>query len=526
MIFAPYCQTSNFTYVAVKTLAGVLQDGWDYVYDSAGNIATTQTSTGPANPATITKRSHNNLNQIDTLGGGGMTTIRGTLDEPGRVSVGITDQGDKPARMIESNRFEIELPLEEGSNSVSIAALDGSHNRSDHVFSIQVTARGAQSFSYDTNGNLESDGVRGYEWDSLSRLKKITWAAGKTTEFKYNALGQRCERIETDGATVTKTYHLFDGITPIDRRTGTEPNTAAIDRRYFEQGEQRLNGTSWDNFHYCRDHLGSVREVVNSYGTLVARYDFAPYGKRITQYQDAIYTGVCDIGYTGHVTVPSLVTGQTEMVLTHFRVYDTEIGRWLSADPIGEAGGINIYAYCHGNPHNLQDPDGMFPSAAWWGGFLNVDWDHGTRDALKLGAMATVDGFIPWKDPFKNAGKYGECEDGAQFSQAMGGISREAALLATGAKIYQVIGSGVLKSSGIAGASALEQGAAGRAGVNALFVRQAFLEAYKGLGNTAYTVAQASKAFLASEYGLGVYDRLSDVRDPINESFKDCDLYD
>jgi hypothetical protein len=152
-----------------------------------------------------------------------------------------------------------------------------------------------------------------------------------------------------------------------------------------------------------------------------------------------------------------------------------------------------------------------------------TDWDHGTRDALKLGAMATVDGFIPWKDPFKNAGKYGECEDGAQFSQAMGGISREAALLATGAKIYQVIGSGVLKSSGIAGASALEQGAVGRAGVNALFGRQAFLEAYKGLGNTAYTVAQASKAFLASEYGLGVYDRISDVRDSINESFKDCD---
>ena len=45
-----------------------------------------------------------------------------------------------------------EMPFLEGANSVSIAALDGSHNRSDHVFSIQVAARSARIFSYDTKG--------------------------------------------------------------------------------------------------------------------------------------------------------------------------------------------------------------------------------------------------------------------------------------------------------------------------------------------------------------------------------------
>lgn len=90
-----------------------------------------QTSTAPANPAAITNRSHNTLNQIDTLGGGGLTTIRGTLDEPGKVSVGIAGQGDKPARMLQDNRFETELPLEEGTNFITIAAMDGSYNRSD-----------------------------------------------------------------------------------------------------------------------------------------------------------------------------------------------------------------------------------------------------------------------------------------------------------------------------------------------------------------------------------------------------------
>ena len=47
------------------------------------------------------------------------------------------------------------------------------------------------------------------------------------------------------------------------------------------------------------------------------------------------------------------------MVLTDFRAYDPQLAIWLSADPIGEAGGLNLYAYCYGNPLNLYDPDGL-----------------------------------------------------------------------------------------------------------------------------------------------------------------------
>ena len=73
------------------------------------------------------------------------------------------------------------------------------------------------------------------------------------------------------------------------------------------------------------------------------------------------YLNGCDFGFTGHVTLESLASGQSELVLTHFRAYDPLLGRWLSADPIGEAGGTNLYAYCYGNPLNLYDPDGMTP---------------------------------------------------------------------------------------------------------------------------------------------------------------------
>ena len=183
------------------------------------------------------------------------------------------------------------------------------------------------------------------------------WEAGRC--INVHIFGQRVERIETNGSTMTHHYYLYDGISLIDRRTGTAPNTAAIDRRFFTEGEQRLTGETWENYHYCRDHLGSVREVVKWDGTLAARYDYDPYGKRQTQYQSNDYSDGCHLGFTGHITLPSLVAGELELILAHYRAYDPDLGRWLSSDPLGEEGGINLYGYVSGSPSEEIDPMGL-----------------------------------------------------------------------------------------------------------------------------------------------------------------------
>ncbi len=43
--------------------------------------------------------------------------------------------------------------------------------------------------------------------------------------------------------------------------------------------------------------------------------------------------------------------------------YETASGRpeWLSRDPIGEKGGVNLYGYVRNDPANLVDPDGKNP---------------------------------------------------------------------------------------------------------------------------------------------------------------------
>ena len=46
-------------------------------------------------------------------------------------------------------------------------------------------------------------------------------------------------------------------------------------------------------------------------------------------------------------------------MLTLFRAYDPELGRWLSTDPIGEEGGLNLYGYVLNNPSNSIDLLGL-----------------------------------------------------------------------------------------------------------------------------------------------------------------------
>jgi RHS repeat-associated protein len=60
---------------------------------------------------------------------------------------------------------------------------------------------------------------------------------------------------------------------------------------------------------------------------------------------------------------------ETGLYLTHYRLYDPDTGRWLNRDPIGEEGGINLYAYVEGNPVNFVDPTGEFAHASI-GGFV------------------------------------------------------------------------------------------------------------------------------------------------------------
>ena len=47
---------------------------------------------------------------------------------------------------------------------------------------------------------------------------------------------------------------------------------------------------------------------------------------------------------------------RSRIIISCHRFYDPSTGRYISADPIGLAGGINLYAYVENDPVNKIDP--------------------------------------------------------------------------------------------------------------------------------------------------------------------------
>jgi RHS repeat-associated protein len=162
--------------------------------------------------------------------------------------------------------------------------------------------------------------------------------------FAYDGLGRRAQDIEwQNGTAVSTNKFLWDGQGLCEERDNIG---GTVVKRFFGEGEQ-MSGT---NYYFTRDHLGSIREMTDSSGTIQARYGYDPYG-RMTQISGSLSA---DFGYAGmYYHAPS------GLFLTLYRAYDSDLGRWLNRDPLAQQGGLNLYAYVANNPINEFDLLGL-----------------------------------------------------------------------------------------------------------------------------------------------------------------------
>jgi RHS repeat-associated protein len=199
------------------------------------------------------------------------------------------------------------------------------------------------TFSHDLNGSLTGDGARTFQWDGANRLVAVIVGTHRS-EFSYDGIGRRTRIVEKDNSLVTSDKrYVWCGGEICEERDGTG---STVQKRFYDQGVQE--GAT--NFLYTRDHLGSIREKSNSAGTVVARYDYDPWGRQTVlagSAQDAVF------GYAGY-----FVHQPSGLNLTWYRAYDPNLARWISRDPIGEDGGLNVYDFVQNNPVNYLDPDG------------------------------------------------------------------------------------------------------------------------------------------------------------------------
>jgi RHS repeat-associated protein len=317
-----------------------------YGYDKAGNrIQVGNGTTAPKNYET------NPLNQLLSERDYGRTTFAGYVDEPSTVKV-----NGKAAKVLSTDggapfKFEALLDLDAGANTVVVEAKDGQNNTSTKTYSVTTTGT-SKKYEYDANGNLryekqpDNTVVREYRWDQQNRLVR---AIIGTHESVYSYDGEsrrvRIQELENSVQTKDETF-VWCGSRICQKRAS---NGSTVVRNYFKQGFEE-SGTT--DYFYTRDHLGSIREVVGSDGsTIGSRLSYDPWGK-ITETGSG---ALSDFAFTGHY-----FNRPTGLELTWYRGYDSFLGRWLSKDPIGLAGGVNLYGYAGNDPISRVDPYGLF----------------------------------------------------------------------------------------------------------------------------------------------------------------------
>ena len=123
-----------------------------------------------------------------------------------------------------------------------------------------------------------------------------------------------------------------------------------------------------------------MRDVVNNSGAVVASYEFDEYGRRLATSETGASTQKT---FVGGMSVQDEVADTGLMMMGH-RFYAPDLGRFLNRDPIGFAGGMNLFEYAGGRPTQAIDPRGLEQHSV---GFYN---DGGT-DADRLPGMTPSD---------------------------------------------------------------------------------------------------------------------------------------
>ncbi|MFT3808425.1 MAG: RHS repeat-associated core domain-containing protein [Micropepsaceae bacterium] len=212
----------------------------------------------------------------------------------------------------------------------------------------QVLTLPGKTVSHDTKGNISAvSGGATYGYDAANRL---TAASGPTAgTLAYDALGRLAQVVTA----TTTTRFAYDG----GRIVAEYDGSGALLRRYVPGAgvDETLvwyegSGTT-DRRYLFTDERGSVIAITDAAGSSIGTNTYDEYGR----------PGATNMGrfqYTGQAYIPEL-----NLYYYKARFYSADLKRFLQPDPIGYAGGMNLYAYVGGDPVNFTDPSGMLASS-------------------------------------------------------------------------------------------------------------------------------------------------------------------
>ncbi|SDO86648.1 RHS repeat-associated core domain-containing protein [Streptomyces sp. cf386] len=222
-----------------------------------------------------------------------------------------------------------------------------------HAVASVTTGSGTDSYGYDSAGQLTSRTVDGVSsnlvWTPGRQLASIT-EAGKTSTYVRDA----------DGNVIARTS-ATEKVLYLDGHELHKAGTAAAQatRYYAAEGAslamRTADGSAEGQLTWLLgDGQASVQLAVTAVAGVVTRRRYTPFGD---ERDSTVPLSGSDRGFLGKAEDPS-----TGLSLLGARVYDPELGRFLSTDPLTspyQPQKLSSYSYSENDPVNYSDPTGL-----------------------------------------------------------------------------------------------------------------------------------------------------------------------
>jgi len=230
--------------------------------------------------------------------------------------------------------------------------------------------------------------IKAVLYNSLGQVVKTTWYAGTYEKV-------------IEGSVTKHYYYINSPDGPVALAIGEGAGTPVI-------------------YYLCKDHLGSITGIMENDGDMLEEYSYDAWGTRRNPV-DWSYSNVSAPTYTQHGFTGHEHLDMFELIHMNGRVYDPEIARFLSPDPVIQDPysifSYNRYSYCLNNPLKYTDPSGykeaeIEPELIWtnpgWLKYADPTHQNNYFDYLESlgGGGGGSSGGI-------NYGKPGEGENGA-----------------------------------------------------------------------------------------------------------------
>jgi RHS repeat-associated protein len=284
-----------------------------YTYDNANRL------TQIAQSSSSTSFSYDNANRGTSLTLPNGVVVSYGYDNDSRLT-GITYQfGSNTLGNLSYSYDQLGRRTQVGG-SFARTGLPGAISSATYDAANELTNWNGASISYDANGNMLSGGGNAFTWNARNQVATLN-----SVSLQYDAFGRR---VKNAGGT----SFLYDEANAVQELSGS-----AVTANLLSGGiDEVLSRTdSSGAFTPLKDVLGSTIALVDSSGNVQTAYTYDPFGN----------TSVTGTGNTNEFQYTGRENEGNGPYFYRARYYSPLLGRFISQDPLGFAGGDQTYMH-------------------------------------------------------------------------------------------------------------------------------------------------------------------------------------